>query len=102
MTTQSTATLDGIIDSLYGIEVECWHDLRIDRDKIRLRLSSNMCWIAVVDDEVVGVLYCQLIDSVSPIIDGSITFACQEDIHTAHGHILQLLGIAVLPSYAQL
>jgi hypothetical protein len=102
LATQPTASLDGIIDSLYRIEVECWHDLRIDRDQIRLRLSSNICWIAVVDDEVVGVLYCQLIDSVSPIVDGSITFACQEDIHTSHGHILQLLGIAVLPSYAQL
>ena len=102
LATQPTASLDGIIDSLYQIELECWHDLRIDRDKIRLRLSSNICWIAVVDDEVVGVLYCQLIESVSPIMDGSITFECQEDIHTSHGHILQLLGIAVLPSYAQL
>jgi hypothetical protein len=35
-------------------------------------------------------------------MDGSITFACQENIHTAYGHILQLLGVAVLPSYAQL
>ena len=102
MATESTVDIDRIIDSLLEIEVECWHDLRIDRDKIRLRLSSNICWIAVVDDEVVGVLYCQLIDSVSPIMDGSIAFACQEDIHTAHGHILQLLGVAVLPSYAQL
>jgi len=100
--TQSTIKLDDVIDSLLRIEVECWYNLQIDRDRIRLRLSSNVCWIAIVEDEIVGVLYCQLIESVSPIIDGCITFTCQEDLHTAHGHIMQLLGVAVLPSYAQL
>ena len=100
--TQKTIELDDIIDSLHRIEVVCWHDLQIDKSRIRQRLLSRVCWIATVDDEIVGVLYCQLIDSISPIMNGSITFSCQEDLHTAHGHILQLLGVAVLPSHAQL
>lgn len=99
---RATKDIPNIVDRLIQIENQCWKGLELSREKILLRLETNICWICVVDSVIVGVLYCQLIVSYDSILDLNTTFSVQENLHNPEGDILQLLGVAVLPQYSSL
>jgi hypothetical protein len=94
------------LDQLMVIEKECWKDLQLPLDRISSRLRAYPCgqWVCEINGVVVGVMYTQKLRSVDDLLHSGMTFSGQDQLHSSDfsAPVLQLLGVAVLPAYAQL
>ena len=95
------------LDDLLKLEASCWDtNLQSDADVIKSRIQGFPAgqWVVIKDDHVVGVLYTQLIKSRHQLLDVSSTrYENQQELcDPENGKVLQLMGIAVLPSVKHL
>lgn len=90
------------IDQLADLEATCWHHLQVPRNELikRIQRFPSGQYVAIMDNKVIGVLYTQKISSRNCLLSSS--FSLQGENHLDDGSVLQLLGVAALPSYSNL
>ena len=84
------------LETLILLEEVCWEDhLRASPDKIKNRILRypEGQYVVLLDGQICGVLYTQLINSIPELINGN--FEIQENHHCLNGSFIQLLAIAV-------
>jgi polyketide synthase PksM len=92
------------IPSLLEIEQLCWGPMQMQVSQAVLMDRITSCpldqWVATrqQDGQVVGVIYTQRIASLAFAQDKSFTFAHLPLLRDATGSVLQLVGVAVLPT----
>lgn len=94
------------INSLLAIELSCWPDeMQLPAESLLQRLEDfpDGQWVAIVDNEVIGVIYTLRISySENSMLYGGSTFENQRSFRAVEGDTLQLLGVAVLHSFGHL
>lgn len=90
------------LDALLEIERNCWQELSLAAVDVihRLRTFPGGQWAATVDGQVIGVMYTQRLTSLEVLT--ATQFDQQSEHHVQCGSTLQLLGVAVLPQFADL
>lgn len=96
------------ISSLLKIEVLCWDPMKMQVSEEVLLDRITSCpqdqWVAtqLPSGQVVGVIYTQRISSIDFSREKSFTFSHIPTLRDATGGVLQLVGVAVLPTAKEL
>ena len=88
---------------LRRIEETCWEgNLASSEAVLRKRFDNHRTgqWVAVVDNQVVGLMFTQRVASEAALLGSD--WQSHTSLHEADGPLLQLLGVAVLPAYRHL
>ena len=94
------------ISNLLAIELSCWPDkMQLPAESLLQRLEDypQGQWVAVVGNEIVGVIYTLRISySENDLLHGGSTFENQRTFRDIEGDTFQLLGVAVLNAFGHL